>query len=191
MSTPGSGGERGRGCTRLNLGCGHDARPGWVNLDRVDLPGVDVVHDLDHLPLPFHNAQFTDVDCQDVLEHLDVIPTMRELHRITAPGGRLRIRSPHFTSFLSWADPTHRRTFSALSFSFFLPGQALEREYYFDFAFSAITNLRIEFHKTRLQPWNVLVEKAVNRSARTQYYYEATFLARLFPALNVEVCLIR
>jgi hypothetical protein len=31
---------------RLNLGCGRDVRPNWVNLDRVSLPGVDVVHDI-------------------------------------------------------------------------------------------------------------------------------------------------
>jgi predicted SAM-dependent methyltransferase len=31
---------------RLNLGCSDDIRPGWVNVDRVRLPGVDLVMNL-------------------------------------------------------------------------------------------------------------------------------------------------
>ena len=176
---------------RLNLGCGLDVRPGWVNLDCADLPGVNVIHNLDERPFPFGDGSFAQVDCQDVLEHLDLVPTMAEIHRILRPGGCLRIRSPHFTSFISWADPTHRRTFSAATWGFFVPGQALEREYYFDFSFSNVDRSLIRFHKTRFQPWNTLVERFVNHSARFQYYYEATVLARIFPALNVEAILIR
>lgn len=175
----------------LNLGCGHDTRPGWINLDRAELPGVDVVHDLDRTPFPFPDAAFTEVDCQDVLEHLDIVPTMRELHRILRPGGRLHIRSPHFTSFVFWADPTHRRALSIATLAFFVPGHNLMRAYYFDFAFSSIERQTITFHKTWAQPWNILIEKLVNQSPKAQYLYEATFLARLFPALNVEATVVR
>jgi SAM-dependent methyltransferase len=152
---------------------------------------VDVIHDLDHTPYPFPDASFSEIDCRDVLEHLDLVPTMRELHRLLRPGGRLFIRSPHFSSFVVWADPTHRRAFSIATFPFFAPGHALERDYYFDFSFSSIVASTIRFHRTRLQPWNTWVERFVNRSPRIQYFYEATFLARLFPALNVEVTLVR
>lgn len=31
---------------RLNLGCGRDIKKGWINLDILKLPGVDVVYDL-------------------------------------------------------------------------------------------------------------------------------------------------
>ncbi|MBI4571568.1 MAG: hypothetical protein HY723_06420, partial [Chloroflexi bacterium] len=31
---------------RLNVGCGDDLLPDYVNLDMAALPGVDVVHDL-------------------------------------------------------------------------------------------------------------------------------------------------
>ena len=37
--------------TKLHLGCGHDIKPGWINHDLLDLPGVDIVHDLNELGL--------------------------------------------------------------------------------------------------------------------------------------------
>lgn len=38
---------------KLNLGCGNDIREGWVNLDINKKEGVNVVHDLNEVPLPF------------------------------------------------------------------------------------------------------------------------------------------
>jgi len=45
---------------RLNLGCGLQPMDGWVNVDRCDLPGVDLVYDLDSgepLPIAIARAQ--------------------------------------------------------------------------------------------------------------------------------------
>ena len=56
---------------KLNLGCGNDIRPDYVNLDVADLEGVDVVHDLDQLPLPFDDESFREILCLDVFEHVD------------------------------------------------------------------------------------------------------------------------
>ncbi len=56
---------------KLNLGCGLNHREGYVNLDAVKLPGVDVVHDLNKMPYPFKTNQFDEIICQHLLEHLD------------------------------------------------------------------------------------------------------------------------
>lgn len=37
---------------RLNIGCGLDVRPGWVNIDRVDYGGNQLC-DLNRYPWPF------------------------------------------------------------------------------------------------------------------------------------------
>ena len=175
---------------RLNLGCGHDVRQGWVNLDIAPLPGVDVVHDLDQLPLPFEDAVFDEIDCKDVLEHVELVPVMRELHRILAPGASLRIAVPHFTSNNFYIDPTHRKAFSAFTFEFFVRESAFDRDYYFDFHFSRLEDVRITFGR-RLQPWNWAMEKLANVNSFTQRGYEATFASRLFPAINVEATLVK
>lgn len=177
---------------RLNLGCGTDIRPGFVNLDSAELPGVDVVHDLRELPLPFADERFAEVVCQDVLEHLDYAPLLGEIHRVLRPGGRVWIRSPHFTSRAVYLDPTHRTAFSIDTLRFFVRGEAFaERAYYFPFHFSRVESARITFHRYRGMPWNYALEPLVNRSPAAQAYYEGSFLARLFPASNVEVALVK
>ena len=178
--------------TRLNLGCGTDIRPGFVNLDSADLPGVDVVHDLRELPLPFEDGRFEEVVCQDVLEHVDYAPLLGEIHRVMRPGGRLHVRSPHFTSRAVYLDPTHRTAFSIDTLRFFVRGDAFaERAYYFPFAFAGLERAHITFHRYRGMPWNYALERWVNASPARQAYYEGTGLSRLFPASNVEVTLIR
>jgi SAM-dependent methyltransferase len=189
----GAGGAAAMNATRLNLGCGTDIRAGFVNLDSADLPGVDVVHDLAVLPLPFEDEGFDEVVCQDVLEHLGDWPlVVGEIHRIMRPGGRLSVRSPHYTSRAVWLDPTHRVSFSIDTLRFFVAGDAYsERAYYFPFKFSRVESARITFHRYRGMPWNYVLEPVVNLSPATQAYYEGTLLSGLFPAANIEVTLIK
>jgi SAM-dependent methyltransferase len=178
---------------RLNLGCGTDIRPGYVNLDSAHLPGVDVVHDLRELPLPLEDGRFAEVVCQDVLEHLPDWPSLvGEIHRVLRPGGRMTMRSPHFTSRAVWLDPTHRSSFSIDTLRFFVAGDRYsERSYYFPFKFSRLERARITFHRYRGMPWNYVLERTVNLSPEVQAYYEGSFLAGLFPAANVEVTLVK
>jgi len=46
---------------------------------------------------------------------------LSELHRITKPGGRIKVVTPHCTN-PDWAtDPTHRNHFNSYSFTCFMP----------------------------------------------------------------------
>lgn len=94
----------------LNLGCGHDIREGWVNLDYINAPGVDIVHDLNVTPLPFADNTFDNICADNVLEHLSRYePVINECHRILIPGGRLEIRVPYGLTGLR--SPNHLRLF--------------------------------------------------------------------------------
>lgn len=108
---------------RLNLGCGRSPLDGWVNVDVVPLPGIDVVADLDRCrtqPLPFADGIASELRMSHVLEHIgDVLPLMEELHRIAEPGARLTIRAPYGSSDDAFEDPTHRRRFFLNSFQYF------------------------------------------------------------------------
>lgn len=176
---------------RLNLGCGRDSRAGRVNLDARALQGVDVVHDLAEA-LPFADGSFTEVLCQDVLEHVDVVPVLRELHRVTVPGALVRVRSPHFSGRLAHLDPTHRHSFSIETLRYFVDSGPGDDYYFdFDFAFTAMVGARILLPDRRGLPWNRAVQRWVNSSGRWQEFYEESALCHLFPAMNVEVTLVR
>src|SRR5215212_8288477 len=54
-----------------------------------------------------------------------VVAVMEEIHRLGRPGARVYIRSPHFSSWQFYTDPTHRHPFAARSFDYFVPGTAL------------------------------------------------------------------
>ncbi|MDP3779170.1 MAG: class I SAM-dependent methyltransferase [bacterium] len=189
---------KGNNAKKLNLGCGIDIKEGWINLDSINIPGVDVVHDIEKLPLPFGDGEFDEILAQDVLEHVDYIPVLKDLHRILKKGGILRIRTPHFTSKNNFIDPTHRRLFSVSTWDFFVKSPTLnkhlekERAYYFDFSFEKKACSRIIFEKSsRIFFYNRICEWFFNRSPRIQSFYESTGLSRIFPAENIIAKLIK
>lgn len=182
---------------RLNLGCGRDQRRSFVNLDQVPIPGVDVAASLGASPLPFRDASFGVVLCRDILEHVEVVPAMQEVHRVVAPGGAVVVSTVHFTSRNLYVDPTHRRGFSVRTLDFFTKdeGATWHRPYYFDFGFSRIEYAAIQFGATlgkgRYLLWDRLVEPCVNVRRAAQDLYEMTMASRLFPAANVVAVLRR
>ena len=174
---------------KLNIGCGRDIRKGWINLDSNRLPGVDVVHNIEHLPLPFSKEEFEEVLCQDVLEHiLDYVPTLQEIHRILKKNGLLKIRVPHFTSRNNFLDPTHKRMFSIRTFDFFTEAGYLGRQYYFNFHYKKIVHSRITFGEGFIRR---ILEKLVNINNKTKEIYENTFLSSLMSAENIEIEMIK
>ncbi len=179
---------------RLNVGCGTNIRRGWVNLDFAKLPGVDIAHDIEKLPMPFSDNEFAEILCQDVLEHVEYVPVLKDLYRVLSPEGTITIRVPHFTSKNNYIDPTHKKRFSISTFEFFIKNSRLkrEREYYFDFAFSKVRERHITFERSsRVFFYNRFVEWLINQNNRTQEIYESTFLSRLFPAENIVITIVK
>jgi predicted SAM-dependent methyltransferase len=184
---------------KLNLGCGVDIKEGWINLDSARLPGVDVVHDIETLPLPFRDEEFDEILAHDVLEHVEYIPVLKDLCRILKKGGTLTIRVPHFTSKNNFIDPTHKKQFSVNTFDFFVKHPLTknahlekERVYYFDFVYDKVKKRRITFEKSsRIFFYNRIVEWIFNLSPRMQSFYESTGFSREFPAENIITTLIK
>jgi len=174
---------------KLNLGCGQNIKVGYINLDKNNLPSVDVVHDVEKLPLPFDNDQFDEIRCDNVLEHVEYIAVLKDLHRILKPTGRLRIRVPHFTSRNNYVDPTHKKRFSISTFEFFVENSP--NDYYFDFHFTKVNYRKIKFLKKGVHWPNRLIEPLINLNDKTQVLYEVTFLSRFFPANDIVVELVK
>lgn len=171
----------------LNLGCGTDIRTGWINVDRVALPGVDRVVDLSNFPWPLADQAFEFVLAKDVLEHCqNQVLVLEEIWRILQPGGTLRVQVPHFTSRGAHLDPTHLHSYSVETFDYFVVGH--QRAYYTSTPYSGIDERRITFDTCGKLSWNKVLERFVNASRTAQRAYESTPL-RIFPAMNVEVIL--
>jgi len=81
---------------RINLGCGHVPLPGFVNVDRRELPGVDVVAEVDDLP--FEQGEVQEIFSAHLLEHFPQEQLKRTLlgywHGLLKPGGEFRAVVP-------------------------------------------------------------------------------------------------
>lgn len=104
--------ESSKGLKKLHMGSGTNLKEGYVNLDKANIPGIDVRHDLEIFPYPFEDNEFDFVEATHVLEHLNDIPkVMRELWRITKKGGMIKIGVPHYSDRNAWSDLTHKHPF--------------------------------------------------------------------------------
>ncbi len=105
----------------LDVGCGWNKTPGAIGIDSNPRTHADVIHDLGVLPYPFENDEFDEVVCRHVAEHVpDVMAFVTELFRITRPGGRIKITTPHYSNPDWPTDPTHRNHFNSYSFNCFV-----------------------------------------------------------------------
>lgn len=104
----------------LHIGSGSNVLPGAVTIDILDLPGVDIVHDLDTFPWPFADNHFDLIFAHSVFEHLeDQLAIMEETHRILKPHGRLVIAVPHFRCVDAFTDATHEHFFTRKSLDYY------------------------------------------------------------------------
>lgn len=108
---------------KANLGCGRRIMPGWVNVDCVPLPGVDLVAQLDDpekVSLPWADDsvdEFTLIHCLEHIHH--PLPLMEELWRTAKPDATITIACPYGSSDDADEDPTHVRRIFLNSFSYF------------------------------------------------------------------------
>jgi predicted SAM-dependent methyltransferase len=106
---------------QLNLGCGFDKREGYLNVDHFPQCEPDQLLNIESTPWDLPSNQFDRVLLKHVLEHVgatfDVFrDVMRELYRVTAPGGIIEIQVPHYKHDTWWSDPTHVRAFNYVTF---------------------------------------------------------------------------
>lgn len=100
----------------LHAGCGSSKIPGSVGVDILDLPGVDVVHDLNKR-WPFEDDSFDVVLSKNVLEHVDSpLFHLNEAHRVAK---RIIICVPYFRCVDAFTDPTHQTFYTSDSMKYF------------------------------------------------------------------------
>lgn len=106
----------------LDIGCGNNKHKGKeypgelqcervIGLDIVDLPYVNIKHDMESFPYPIEDASFDNVVMHHSLEHVSKenmknIKIIEEIHRLLKPEGILIVTVPigHWFTY----DPTHK-----------------------------------------------------------------------------------
>lgn len=105
---------------RVDIGCGRSKIEGFLGLDRLPLPGVDIVHDLKTMPWPLESNSCGWIVFRHAISHLDdIVEVMRETHRIARAGATVEIVAPHYASDNFNTDPTHRFSLGFRSMNYF------------------------------------------------------------------------
>jgi len=94
--------KRCKDSTMLNVGCGDQLHPGFINVDYHWLPGLDLCWDIAN-PLPFQDACIAGVFTEHCLEHLTKEAAenfISDVFRILCPGGIIRVVVPDAEVFL-------------------------------------------------------------------------------------------
>jgi hypothetical protein len=115
---------------KLNLGCGEQRYPGYVNVDKYGTP--DRQHDLEVFPWPWPDNAVSEIVLYHVLEHLGQEPgvflgIMKEMYRVCQANARVLIAVPHFRHDFFFSDPTHVRAITPEGLALF--SQRINREW--------------------------------------------------------------
>jgi SAM-dependent methyltransferase len=110
--------------TKLNLGCGQNKKPGYVNVDKYESFSPEIVWDLETVPWPFEDSSAEEIVMHHSLEHMGAttegfLAIMKELYRVCAPGAKVFIAVPHPRSDSYAGDPTHVRPITTSVMSLF------------------------------------------------------------------------
>jgi predicted SAM-dependent methyltransferase len=81
---------------RLDVGCGGKKRDGFIGLDFVEQPGVDVVLDVTTERWPFDDRSVDEVFSSHFLEHIaEPNHVLSEIGRVCKDGARIRFITPY------------------------------------------------------------------------------------------------
>ena len=156
----------------LDVGCGNNKIEGAVGLDISKDTQADIICDLNKCPYPIDDNEFDKVYAKHIIEHVDdPIKFLNEIYRIIKPNGTCFIETPHFSCYVCYSEPQHKRYLS-----YFMIDEILKKVPF------KLVSREITFYKTFR--WSGICYLA-NKYPRT---YER-FWTYLFPAENIKILL--
>lgn len=177
---------------RIDIGSGPRPRPGFYALDQLELEGVDIVADLNQPLDLLPDSCAEHIFSSHTLEHVEeLLPLLAEIHRIARPGALIEIIVPHFSNPYAYSDPTHVRFFGLYTMNYFVDTQKQPEAWKVPTFYSKVRfemeQVKLSFYRFNL--WDrlfvPLLRYFVNRSARTQNFYELR-LSWMFPAAEIR-----
>ena len=174
---------------KLNIGCGRDIKKGYINLDKYDIPGVNVVHDIEKGKFPFNDNTFNEIYCCHILEHLhtfeDFIHVMEEIHRTVKKTGIVIIKVPHASTCFRLT--SHHLGFGYKSFTGFFSNETQNYENYYTKARFKQVYCRMGYGVLRNKFWWKPVHWFLNWLGRKHPSGYEEVLSGVFPINEMEV----
>jgi len=96
---------------KIDLGAGPNKKEGFIGVDSIAFPGVDVVMNMGKDKWPWDDGSVDEAHSSHALEHLTAVERCHfanELHRVLKPGAKATIIVPHWASNRAYGDPTHQ-----------------------------------------------------------------------------------
>lgn len=118
---------------KLDIGCGRHKDLGWTGIDIQELPGVDILHDLNVQPWPVLSSSVDEAKAWHICEHIPPVSVtengtrrpflefMDECWRVLKVGATIDIETPHGASDGYLHDPTHCNPCTEVTFEHFDP----------------------------------------------------------------------
>jgi len=166
---------------KLDLGCGSSKKDGFLGVDILDFPCIDIKHDLNIFPYPFNNNEIDEIWLDNVLEHMnDPVRVIEEVYRVCKNGAKINVGVPYFRSFYATIDPTHKHFFGISWFNYFDPSHLFFEKYNYkkDIKFKID---KIEFDREFANTKKTFLHKYFLKKAhRDMWNYEAKW-SHIYP----------
>lgn len=178
---------RGNMATRkLHLGCGHDRKEGYINIDSSPIVKPDMVLDLEKLPLPVEDDSIDEIVANHVLEHIrNFVPLVHELHRISRSGTLIFIKTPFYAAWGQYNDPTHVRFFTPFTFDYFSEQGAYVHEAMNTAGHTPVLKARrihLNYGAGRARILNPIMNPLIN----LHHAFYCRFFAWILPCVEIE-----
>ena len=168
---------------KLDIGCGQKKKENFIGLDIINFKCVDIIHDIDITPFPVEENSVSEVNMDNVLEHVsNPVKTLEEVYRISINECIVHVFVPYFRSFYATIDPTHKNFFGVYYFNYFDPQHPFQQKYQYSNAMFQVIELKFDVGwDYSKRPISRLIRKIANEYPEE---YEAR-LSHLFPLNSI------
>lgn len=180
----------------LELGCGPNKTPGRIGIDRIDLPGVDIVADIDQGLGFLPDASVDAIYSESFFEHVDDLQGLvAEVARVLKPDGFNWMFVPHFSNPYYYSDYTHKSFFGLYTLRYFCAdAHQLRRKvpnFYSDVRIRVVSQRLIFYSNFAvLRLLKKVFQKVINSSSWLQEFYEEN-LCYMIPCYGMELRFVR
>ena len=166
---------------KLHLGCGNNKLKGYLNCDKSKEVKPDKVIDLEK-KLPFKKDSMEEIIAEHVLEHItNFTQLMHEIHRVCKKNAIIKIKTPFYSAWGQFNDPTHVRFFTPFTFDYFKKGNYSHEVHAKEDMFK-VEKVKINFGIGTSSKLNWLFNPIINLGHKTY----CRFFAWIFPASEIE-----